>query len=192
MKIIILIIFLGEFVLLELMRLGATDRKQIERIRIKFEELDVKKNNVLDYDELCQGGYLIQSKSHAHFLSKTKSGTEIVQLSSDTSLPFHDQAQDNNGDAHNNETNGSAIASHYLPTSPSPRHDDLDEQTLREEVQEEIQRMQRARSASISKIDANDLLFFDEIRARSYSNSNLPRPIKEDNEENDQVGMSYI
>lgn len=170
------------------MRLGATDRKQIERIRIKFQELDIKKNNVLDYDELCQGGYLIQSKSHTHFLTKSKSGTEIVHLTDDTPSPFHDNEVDNNN------VGGLNIPNHYIPTSPSliHEHDEHNEQALREQVQEEIQRMQRARSASIAKMDSYDLLHLEEIRARSLSN--VPQQIQQEDTQHDDEpnGISYI
>jgi hypothetical protein len=134
------------------MRLGATDRKQIERIRIKFQELDIKKNNVLDYDELCQGGYLIQAKSNPHFL-RAKSETELLHVSPDTASPFHFE----------NEDQGISLPRRRLSVNTFPIPEEDDEQTIREEVQEEIQRMQRARSASIAKFEP-DLLVFDEER----------------------------
>ena len=58
---------LGEFIILELMRLGVADRKQIRQIRNRFKELDIKKNSVLDYEELRLGGYVIEGKIHRRF-----------------------------------------------------------------------------------------------------------------------------
>jgi hypothetical protein len=144
----------GEFVLLELMRLGATDRKQVERIRIKFQELDIKKNDVLDYDELCHGGYLIQAKSNPHFFSKTSSGTELVHITPQISSPFHEVEE------------GTTIPDHLLvPNRDFPEGEEEAEEEkerVREEVLEEIQKMQRVRSESIARLEIQDLLFYDD------------------------------
>lgn len=118
------------------MRLGVTDRKQIDRIRIKFHELDIKRNNVLDYDELCHGGYLMQSHSHAHGLN-SKNEQEFLHLSGDTSSPFHD------------EENGTAgAAPDHLPVPTKE-----EEQYVRDEIKEEIYQMQRNRAASIVRLE---------------------------------------
>ena len=138
----LLLVVIGEFILLELMRLGVTDLKQIDRIRIKFHELDIKKNNVLDYDELCQGGYLIQSHSHSHtFLGNTngKSQQEFLHLTNDTLPPFH-----------NNENLPGIL---LMPRQPTPD----EEQDLREEIKEEIHQMQRNRAASLVKIEYDNI-----------------------------------
>jgi hypothetical protein len=152
------------------MRLGATDRKQIERIRIKFQELDIKKNDVLDYDELCQGGYLIQTKSKAssHFLSRTKSGTELVQLSGPVSSPFFSPPTSEEGGGEG----GVAVPDHLLPNllEEDEEEEEEDQQVL-EEVLQEIHQMQRVRSASIARLEMQQdppLLYFDNENLLSY------------------------
>jgi hypothetical protein len=182
----------GEFVLLELMRLGATDRKQIERIRIKFQELDIKKNNVLDYDELCQGGYLIQTKSKAssHFLSRTKSGTELVHLAPPTSSPFFSQPNRDEGEE------GIVVPNQVLSNLPEgEEEEDEEDQQVLQEVLQEIQQMQRVRSASIARLsEGQDLMLFDETllnynptrrgsRLSTSGDHTVNDQIKEDEEE---------
>lgn len=58
---------MGEFIILELMRLDIVDRKQIKSITARFKELDIKRNNVLDFEELRLGGYIIEGKIHKRF-----------------------------------------------------------------------------------------------------------------------------
>jgi hypothetical protein len=180
-------------VLLELMRLGATDRKQIERIRIKFQELDIKKNDVLDYDELCHGGYLIQAKANPHFFSKTNSGTELVHIAPQISSPFHEVEE------------GTTIPDHLVPNvfPDGEEEQKAEEERVREEVLEEIQKMQRVRSESIARLEMSDLLYYDDnlmnfhpvsspttptvLRRGSQGSTPLDSLEERDREENHQI-----
>lgn len=54
---------LGEYILLELMRLGITNKRQIENMKEKFLELDTLNRGELDIDDLRKEGKVVESKS---------------------------------------------------------------------------------------------------------------------------------
>lgn len=56
---------LGEYILLELMRLGVTDQAQIESMKRKFVELDRHKRDELDIDDLRAKGLVVPRKLHS-------------------------------------------------------------------------------------------------------------------------------
>lgn len=53
---------LGEYILLELMRLGATNQKQIDILKRKFYELDKEKRGELDIEDLQMAGKVVPRK----------------------------------------------------------------------------------------------------------------------------------
>ncbi len=53
---------LGEYILLELMRLGSTNQKQIETMKKRFKQLDVLKIGELDIDDLKKSGQVVPTK----------------------------------------------------------------------------------------------------------------------------------
>ncbi|MCL4418116.1 MAG: hypothetical protein M1365_15765, partial [Actinobacteria bacterium] len=56
---------LGEYILLELMRMGQTNRHQIESIKKKFYQLDKLKRGELDIDDLIKIGKVVKRKVHS-------------------------------------------------------------------------------------------------------------------------------
>jgi hypothetical protein len=61
------------------MRLGQTNISQINKIKRRFDELNVKHNDVLDFEELCIGGYIVQGKLDRRFTAVER---PIISISS--------------------------------------------------------------------------------------------------------------
>ena len=55
------------------MRLKCTDAEQVESIKKKFRRLDIKRNKILDLEELSVGGYVIQGKMQPKYWVPAKS-----------------------------------------------------------------------------------------------------------------------
>jgi hypothetical protein len=51
-------LLLGEFILLELMRLGITDRDQIEALKAKFYKIAPSKASCITFDDMIRSGLL--------------------------------------------------------------------------------------------------------------------------------------
>jgi hypothetical protein len=57
---------LGEYILLELMRLGITDPRQIEAMKRKFHELDTLNRGEIDIDDLKSAGKVVPAKKEVY------------------------------------------------------------------------------------------------------------------------------
>jgi hypothetical protein len=61
---------MGEYLLLELMRLGATNQQQIEEIKKKFYKIDCEQKGELEIEDLRKSGVVIPRKLHSIELTK--------------------------------------------------------------------------------------------------------------------------
>lgn len=99
---------LGEFIFLELMRLGQTNQRQIELIKSKFMSLDKKKIGVLDMDDMRATGHVVANKI-ASFEKFRKFRTRSFEMIS--SITVHRKR----GEGDNNNEGGTGTR------APSPK-----------------------------------------------------------------------
>lgn len=71
---------MGEFILLELMRLGLTNPAQIENIKAKFRRIDKERRGELDIDALRKIGVVVPRKLHSVELSRTRPRNRSMDL----------------------------------------------------------------------------------------------------------------
>eukprot|EP01035_Chromulina_nebulosa_P020007 gene20007-25980_t len=78
----------GEYILLELMRLGKTNANQIVRLKEKFHQLDKDNSSTLDIEDLQAHGMIIQSKHPVYKLPIKNQAINLISRVIDTVTQF--------------------------------------------------------------------------------------------------------
>eukprot|EP00981_Chlorochromonas_danica_P004543 scaffold912_cov187-Ochromonas_danica.AAC.21 len=116
-------LLLGEYILLELMRLEQTDQAQIESLKKKFFELDEQHCGELDIDDLRKAGVVVPRKVHS-VERKRRFRTRSVELISQllSALPMGSPARETD----RTNTRSSSQTMKYNSSSAGGLFDDFD------------------------------------------------------------------